>query len=202
MIEVREVRSRKEQKQFVEFPVRLYKDNPCFVPPLYMDEMKMFRKDFVYRDTCETIFFNEKNHEKRVRFSRIDGIDDPAVFKALLDAVERWALEKGMDTVVGPLSFSDLEREGLLIEGFDQPSTFEEQYNAPYYQKHIEACGYEKEVDWTECRLYAPKEEDPTLKKSCEFLMKRYKLHFGTAKNANDFLPTRTSTAPFPLRRA
>ncbi len=147
MIEIREVKSRKEQKQFVEFPVRLYKDNPCFVPPLYMDEMKMFRDDFVYRDTCETIFFNayedgkmvgriagiiqragnEKNHEKRVRFSRIDGIDDPAVFKALLGAVERWALEKGMDTVVGPLSFSDLEREGLLIEGFDQPSTFEEQ---------------------------------------------------------------------------
>ncbi|MBQ6542021.1 MAG: hypothetical protein IJU49_05415 [Lachnospiraceae bacterium] len=208
MIEVREVRSRKEQRQFVEFPVRLYKDNPCFVPPLYMDEMKMFRSDFVYNDTCETVFYNayqdgkmvgriagiiqraanEKNHEKRVRFSRLDGIDDPEVFKALLTAVEKWAREKGMDTVVGPLSFSDLEREGLLIEGFDQPSTFEEQYNAPYYQKHIEALGYEKEVDWTECRLYAPKEEDPTLKKGCDFIMKRYKLHFGEAKNANDFL--------------
>ena len=208
MIEIREVKSKKEQRQFVEFPVRLYKDNPCFVPPLYMDEMKMFRKDFIYNDTCETIFFtayedgkmvgriagilqkaaNEKNQEKRVRFSRIDGIDDPEVFRALFQAVEQWAVKKGMDTVVGPLSFSDLEREGLLIEGFDQPSTFEEQYNAPYYQKHIEACGYVKEADWTESRLYAPDEEDPDLQKTCDFILKRYKLHFGEARNVNEFL--------------
>ena len=209
MTEVREVLSKKEQRQFVEFPVRLYKGNPCFVPPLYMDEMKMFRKDFVYNDTCETVFFNaydgdgkmtgriagiiqkaanEKNNEKRVRFSRIDGIDDPEVFRALLNAVEEWALKKGMDTVAGPLSFSDLEREGLLIEGFDQPSTFEEQYNAPYYQKHIEACGYVKEVDWTESRLYAPDEEDPSLQKTADFIMKRYRLHFGEARNVNEFL--------------
>ena len=209
MITVKAVGSKREQKAFVDYPVKLYKDNPCFVPPLYMDEMKMFRKDFVYNDTCETAFFNaydeqgemvgriagilqkaanEKNHEKRVRFSRIDGIDDPEVFKALLGAVEGWAKEKGMDTVVGPLSFSDLEREGLLIEGFDQPSTFEEQHNAPYYQKHIEAAGYVKEVDWTESRLYAPEEEDPELQKTCDFIMKRYRLHFGTAKNVNEFL--------------
>ena len=90
-------------------------------------------------------------------FTRFDSINDKSVAKALFDAVERWASEKGMDTVCGPLGFSDLEREGLLIEGFDQLSTFEEQYNYYYYPALIEACGYAKDVDWTESQLRLPK---------------------------------------------
>lgn len=93
-----------------------------------------------------------------------------------------------MDTVCGPLGFSDLEREGLLIEGFDKLSTFEEQYNAPYYQRMIENCGYGKEVDWTESRIYPPEKNDGALARVTEKLMARYKLHFGPAKNVNDFL--------------
>ena len=98
------------------------------------------------------------------------------------------AVEKGMDTACGPLSFSDLEREGMLVEGFDEMSTFETQYNYEYIPKLVESLGYEKEVDWTESKIYPPAEDDGTMKKMADFVMKRYKLHFGEAKNIDDFI--------------
>lgn len=208
MIEVREVKTKKEQRLFIEFPLRLYKDCPYFVPPLYMDEKKMFTKNFAYNKTCESVFFlafkdgvlsgrisgiiqkaaNAKNNQKRVRFTRFDVIDDPEVTRALFDALEKWALAKGMDCVVGPLGYSDLEREGLLIEGFDELSTFEEQYNYPYYVRHLEALGYVKEVGWTESKIRVPENYDGKLDEMAEFVLKRYNLHIGTAKNVNQFL--------------
>lgn len=208
MITIKEVTTKKQQREFLNFPLNLYRNNPYFVPPLYGDEKKIFRSDYVYRDTCDSVFFlaydgdkpvgriegiiqrasNEKTGEKRCRFTRFDAIDDSAVSEALFGALESWALSKGMDTVCGPLGYSDLEREGLLVEGFDRLSTFEEQYNAPYYQQQIEALGYEKEVDWLESRLYAPKDDDGSLAKMAAYIMQRYHLHFGQAKNVNDFL--------------
>lgn len=208
MVTVKEVKTKREQREFLRFPLKMYRDNPYFVPPLYGDEKKIFRADYIYNDICEAVYFNayrdgrivgrisgilqksanEKNREKRVRFTRFDAIDDQEVADALLSAVENWARQKGMDTVCGPLGFSDLEREGLLIEGFDQLSTFEEQYNAPYYQRLIENCGYEKEVDWTESKIYAPEKNDGSLARVTEKLMARYNLHFGPAKNVNDFI--------------
>ena len=209
MITVKEVKTKKEQKEFINFPLKLYKDNPYFVPPLYCDEKKMFSDKFVYKDTCETIHLNaydeqgrmvgritgfiqkaanEKNHEKRIRFTHFDAIDSSEAAKALFSYIENWAREKGMDTVCGPLGYSDLEREGLLIEGFEELSTFEEQYNAPYYQRLIEDLGYQKEVDWTESKIYLPDEDDGTVQKMADFVMKRYKLHFGTAKSISDFI--------------
>ena len=207
MITIREAKTKREQREFLNFPLKLYADNPNFVPPLYGDEKKIFRSDYVYNDVCEAVYYNayrdgkivgrisgilqkaanEKNNERRVRFTRFDAIDDQEVATALFDAVEAWARQKGMDTVVGPLGFSDLEREGLLIEGFDQLSTFEEQYNAAYYQKLIENCGYEKEVDWTESKLYPP-EKEGALARVSEKLLARYNLHYGTAKSVNEFL--------------
>ncbi|MBQ1820300.1 MAG: N-acetyltransferase [Clostridia bacterium] len=209
MVTIKEVRSGTEQRAFLEYPLDLYRDNPCFVPPLYGDEKKIFSKDYIYNDTCETGYWlayrgetvvgrisailqkasNEKNHEKRVRFTRFDAIDDPEVAKALFGAVEQFARDRGMDTVCGPLGFSDLEREGLLVEGFDQLATFEEQYNAEYYGRLIEGCGYEKEVDWLESKLHAPAPETAAkLKKLSEQVLKKYDLHIGEAKNVNDFL--------------
>ena len=208
MVEVKEVKSKREQKEFLNFPLDLYRDNDCFVPPLYSDEKKIFSKKYVYNDICEAVYFNaykdgkiagrisgiiqiaanEKYNEKRVRFTRFDSINDKEVAKSLFDAVENWALEKGMDTVCGPLGFSDLEREGLLIEGFDELATFEEQYNADYYQTLIEDLGYKKEVDWTESKLYVPDKIDENFEKTVNFIMNRYKLKTGTAKNTNDFI--------------
>lgn len=209
MISIIKAETRKERKRFIDFPLKLYKGNPYFVPPLYMDEKKMFKKDFVYNDTCEAVYFNaydeegrmvgrisgilqkaanEKYGDRRVRFTRFDSIDDQAVADALFKAVEDWAREKGMDTVCGPLGFSDLEREGLLVEGFDQLATFEEQYNFEYYKTLVENCGYVKEVDWTESKLYPPERNDGSLERISEKILKRYNMHIGTAKNVNEFI--------------
>ena len=95
---------------------------------------------------------------------------------------------KGMEEVVGPLGFSDFEREGLLIEGFEELSTFEEQYNYPYYQKLIEHLGYQKEVDWVEHKLYPPKEPDKRLPELRDKIMKRYKVHLSETKSADEFI--------------
>ena len=131
---------------------------------------------------------NKKWGQKRVRFTRFDCIDDQEVANALFGAVERWAKSKGMEEVVGPLGFSDLEREGLLIEGFDELATFEEQYNYPYYQKLIENAGYQKEVDWIEHKLYLPKERDERLPRLSQKILDRYGLHMSEAKNTREFL--------------
>ena len=208
MVTIEEVRTRKQQKEFLDFPLKLYKGNPYFAPPLYMDEKKIFRKDFVYNDMCDSIHFNaykdgkmagrvsgiiqraanEKIGKKQVRFTRFDVIEDEEVAQQLLKALEDWAVQKGMDEVVGPLGYSDLEREGMLIDGFDQPATFEETYNHPYYQTFIENYGYQKEVDWTGSYIRIPKDYDGEVDKLAKFVMKRYNLHLGPARNTKDFL--------------
>ena len=208
MITVTEVQTKKQQKEFLDFPLELYKGNPYYTPPLYMDEKKIFRNDFVYNDMCDSIHFNaykdgkmagrisgilqkasnEKTGRKQVRFSHFDVIEDEEVAKALLKTVEDWAVSKGMNEVIGPLGYSDLEREGLLIDGFNYPATFEETYNYPYYQTFIENFGYQKDVDWTGSRLCVPKDYDGELDKLATFVMKRYNLHIGMARNTNDFI--------------
>ena len=208
MITITEVQTKKQQKEFLDFPLKLYKDCPNFTPPLYMDEKKIFRDDFVYNDMCESIHFNaykdgkmvgrisgilqkasnEKTGRKQVRFSHFDVVEDEEVAQKLLKTVEDWAVKLGMNEVIGPLGYSDLEREGLLIEGFDYPATFEESYNYAYYQGFVERFGYKKDVDWTGSRLRIPKDYDGELDKLSEFVMKRYNLHLGTASNTSDFL--------------
>lgn len=209
MIKIVEVKTKRQQKQFIEFPLKLYKKCPYFVPPLYSDELAMFKKNYHYYDQSEAICFNaydennkmvgriqgiiqkasnEKWNQKRVRFTRFDSIDDQEVANALFNAVEQWGKSKQMEEIVGPLGFSDLEREGLLIEGFNEMSTFEEQYNYEYYAKLIENEGYEKEIDWVERQLKKPLEIDERYERISKLMMKKYKLHFGEVKNMNEFL--------------
>ena len=208
MINIERVINKKQRRDFLEFPLRLYKGNPYFTPPLMMDERKIFRKNYVYTDCCEWVCFNaykdgamagriqgivqeasnQTTGKKQVRFNRFDVIQDEEVAKRLFEAVENWALERGMEEVVGPLGFSDLEREGLLIGGFDQAATFEENYNHPYYQTFIEDLGYQKEVDWTGSHLRVPEGYDGEMEKLSDFVMKRYHLHLGTARNTNEFI--------------
>lgn len=208
MITVKEVKSGRERKAFLDFPNELYKNNPCYVPPLYMDEKKIFGKQNAYYDTCESIYFlayrdgkvvgrisgmiqhasNAKTGERRVRFNRFDSLDDQEIANALFGAVEKWALERDYDTVCGPLGFSDLEREGLLIEGFDQTNTYEEQYNHPYYAKLIENCGYGKDVDWLEYRIFKPKEINKKIERIAQLTCQRYGLRMAESKSAKEFL--------------
>ncbi|MBO5653704.1 MAG: hypothetical protein J6S44_05775 [Clostridia bacterium] len=196
-IVIKEVRTAAEQKEFIRFPLRLYKKCPYFAPPLYSDERAIFQKTNAYSDTCESVFFlaerdgktvgriqgilqrqsNEMREEKRLRFTRFDAVEDQAVADALFGALEDYAKQKGLDTICGPLGYSDLEREGLLIEGFDKMSTGEEQYNYAYYPALIEACGYEKEVDWLEFYLRAPKEKNVMLARVAERSLELNRLH-------------------------
>ena len=187
----------------------MYKGNPCFVPPLYGDEKQIFSKNYMYYDQADAVYFNAyrdgrivgrisgilqnaanaKWGQSRARFTRFDAIDDQEVAAALFEAVENWAKSKNANEIVGPLGFSDLEREGLLIEGFDELATFEEQYNFDYYQRLIENCGYAKDVDWIERKVRIPQGGlDPRIGKVSGEMMAKYKLHFVQAKNTGDFL--------------
>ena len=193
------VTTKKERKEFVEYPLRLYKNNPYFVPPFYADEMNLFTSKNIYQKTCLSSFFLAKRGKETVgriqgiiqqqynairgqtqaRFTRFDCEDNPETAKALFEAVEGWAKEQGMNEMVGPLGYSDLEREGLLIEGFDYLSTFEEQYNYPYYAGLIEGCGYAKDVDWLEQRIFKLKDDPERYRKILDHTLKKYNLHFG-----------------------
>ena len=211
MVTILPVTTKKQRKQFVEFPLELYKGNANFVPPLYADEMSMFKDNYVYNDQSKSAFFlayredkvvgriqgilqmaaNEKWGQKRVRFTRFDSIDDQEVANALLSAVEQWGKTFGVQEIVGPLGYSDLEREGLLIEGFEHLATFEEQYNYAYYQKLIENYGYQKDVDWLEHQVRMPKgkEQDiERIKTLSARMLQKYNLHMGTAKNTSQFI--------------
>lgn len=208
MIRIVQATNSKEQKRFLDFPLKLYKGNPYFVPALYMDEKAIFKKDYYYNQTSESIFFNayddkkmvgriqgiiqhaanDKWGQKRVRFTRFDSIDNQEVANALFEAVVGWAKAKGMTEIVGPLGYSDMEREGLLIEGFDQPCTYEEQYNYDYYQELIENYGFEKDVDWLEHQLRAPKTLDPKLEQIVDWIMKKGNYRFAQFKTVKEIL--------------
>lgn len=209
MIEIIEVKTKKDRRDFVDFPTKLYKGNDYYVHPLRMDEMDIFNpKKNVSFDECDIVYYlakregvvvgricgvlqkvyNEKTGTKRVRFGRFDFIDDVEVSRALLSKVEEWAKSKGMNAIHGPLGFNDLDREGLLIKGYDRLATFEENYNYPYYKDHIEACGYEKEIDYFAHRIKLPTEKDERIERLAQMVLKRFNLHIATAKNKKDYL--------------
>lgn len=169
--------TRKELRDFTRFHINLYKDNPYFVPPLVIDDIDTLSpsKNPAF-EFCEADYFmayrdgkpvgriaaiinrqvNESSGQKAARFGFVDFIDDEEVSEALLHTVEDWARKKGMEKVIGPLSFTDLDKEGCLIEGYDQLSTMATIYNYPYYPRHFERLGYEKESDWVEFLMEVP----------------------------------------------
>lgn len=200
MITVVPVTTKKQLKQFVDFQPKLYKGNKYYVPPIRSDEIQVFTpKKSVHlgedaKAQCFLVFkdgkivgrvagiiqhnYNKKFNEKKARISRLDFINDFEVAKATLDAVEAWAKSEGMDSIHGPLGFNDLEREGLLIEGFDKLSTFETQYSFPYYYPMLEKCGYKKDVDWLEYQIKVPSTiPDVRASKLADLIAKRLNIH-------------------------
>lgn len=198
MIEVKKLsKDKRDLKKFVEFQLNLYKGNDFFVPPLLIDDMATLdpQKNPAF-DFCEADYFmaykngkavgrvaaiinrqvNESSSMKAARFGFIDFIDDEEVSKALMEAVEDWARQKGMEKVIGPLSFTDLDKEGCLIEGFDQLSTMATIYNYPYYARHIEKLGYEKESDWVEFIMTVPEGVPDKHLRIAEIVKKKYDL--------------------------
>ena len=196
MVTVREVKTSGDIREFIEFPLRMYQGCPWFVPPLYGDEKRIL-KSGGSNDEVESIFllaeqdgktvgriqgivekkYNKSRDSAQARFSRFDSIDDPKVAKALFDAVEKWAAGKGMTELCGPLGFNDLDREGLLVEGFEEESTFEEQYNYEYYGRLLEGLGFSKDVDWVEYELRMPEKRNEMLERVAKRAMEMNHLH-------------------------
>ena len=178
-ITIKPVTTKKEMKQFICFNYDLYKDSPYAVPELYTDVRDTFNPSTnAAYEFCEAQPFialrdnkvvgriaaiinhkaNSAWEKQCVRFGWVDFIDDAEVADALFTTVEQWGKERGMTEVQGPLGFTDFDPEGMLIEGFDRIGTMATIYNYPYYPKHMERMGYEKDADWVEYLLTAPTE--------------------------------------------
>ncbi|MBK8562610.1 MAG: hypothetical protein IPN76_04510 [Saprospiraceae bacterium] len=196
MVTIHEASSRSEVLEFLKFPFELYKDNPYWVPPLIHDDMVTLRKNpaFEYCDKCYWVAKkngkivgriagilskaeNQKTGKKLARFGWIEFIDDREVSTLLFKTVENWARQKGMNQIHGPLGFTDLDREGMLIEGFDELGTFATMYNHPYYLTHLEANGYGKSTDWVEFEIDVPTEIPPRMAEFSKKVAERFELH-------------------------
>ncbi len=209
-VEIKEVTSKKELKQFVKFSHKLYKGNPYYVPGLIEEEMMTLDKvKNPAFEVCDAIYFlaykngeiagriagiinrssNEVWKEKKARFGFVDFIDDNEVVDALFGAVEKWAHEQGMEDVQGPLGFTDMDHEGMLIEGFDQLGTMATIYNYPYYPKHMERLGYIKDQDWCEYKIFIPESVPEKHLRIGEIVMKRFGLKIMKFKNAKEIMP-------------
>lgn len=179
-IDIRKVSTKKELRDFVQLPYKLYAGNSCYVPDLESDIYNVFNPSqnsgLEFTDIMPFMAYdaqgnavgrivgiinhraNQKWNTRNVRFGLIEFVDDRKVSAALLSAVETWGKEHGMDQIQGPMGIFDFDKEGMLVEDFDQLSSMITIYNPPYYPVHLEALGYEKDVDWIQVCIEIPKE--------------------------------------------
>ena len=198
MMKVQKVTTKKELKQFVQFHYDLYRGNENAVPFIYFDEMATLDRDKNPSfDYCEADYFlackdgkvvgrvaaiinrraNERWNTNQVRFGWFDFVDDPEVSSALLKTVEDWGRERGMTEMIGPMGFIDTDREGMLVEGYDELASMYINYNYPYYPQHIERMGgFEKSNDWVEVKVKVPDVVPEKFAKVTEMVRKRYNL--------------------------
>lgn len=196
-VTIKKVTTKQELKRFIRFNYELYKGNPYSVPDLYDDMLNTFnrRKNAAF-EFCEADYFlaykdgrpvgrvaaiinnraNETWGKKEVRFGWIDFTDDTEVSEALIHAVEQWGKERGMTHITGPLGFTDMDAEGMLVEGFDQLGTMATIYNYPYYPQHIERLGFAKDADWVEYKIYIPDAIPDKHKRISDLIQRKYNL--------------------------
>lgn len=210
-VSIVEVKTRSQLRKFVDLPNKMYRDVPQFVPAFYGDDINDWnRKKNPAFKYCEARAFlayrdgkivgrigailshkaNETWNTKRMRFTQVDFIDDPEVSDRLFETVENWARQKGCDQVHGPLGFCDMDREGMLVEGFDRRSMFITYYNHQYYNEHLSRLGYEKDVDWVEYRIVVPEKGDPNYERFSrlsETVMRRYHLHKAQLRKRSEY---------------
>ena len=208
---IKKVETKHEMDDFVKLTDRLYDGCPYYVPDLRMDVRATFdpkkNAGLEFTDIQPFIAYNEKgdavgriagiiNHHandkwktKNVRFGLFDFIDDTDVSSALLDAVARWGQERGMDTLQGPMGITDFDKEGMLLEDFDQMGSMNTLYNHPYYPRHMEALGYEKEVDWVQVRIDIPQETPARYVRVAKYAKEMFNLKVKklTDKDINEF---------------
>lgn len=206
-VEIKKVTTKSELKRFIRFNYEFYKDNPYSVPDLYDDMLNTFspKKNAAF-EFCEADYFlalrdgkivgrvaaiinrraNETWNRKTVRFGWIDFVDDMEVSTALIDTVKQWGKERGMTEIEGPLGFTDMDAEGMLVEGFDQLSTMATIYNYPYYPQHMECLGLSKSADWVEMKIYVPDAIPEKHRRISDIIAKRYNLHIRKLKSKKE----------------
>ena len=198
-IEVKAINPTKDElKKYIQFGIDLYKCNDCYVPPLFFDEIDTLRPDkntafdfckaqsfMAYRDGQPvgriTAIINEvvnkRTGNNTMRFGWVDFIDDKEVVDALFKAAEDWGRQQGMTSIIGPMGFSDMDHEGMLVEGFNELGTMATIYNHAYYPTHMERMGYEKDADWVEFKIDVPKEIPEKMLKIGNIVQHRFGLH-------------------------
>lgn len=206
-IVVKEVKSKCELRKFVQFGIDLYKDNPYYCPPIFFDEINSFNpKTNPALEVCDFVIYmayrnnqivgrivgiinhraNEAWNVKKCRFGWFDFIDDYEVFKSLLDAVAQWGKSRGMSSLNGPVGFTDFDKEGLLIEGFDYNAPMASLYTHPYYIAHYERYGLVKEADWIEFQITPPTEAPERMRRIAKIVEQRNNLRTVKVKNSRE----------------
>ena len=197
-IEIRKINpTQPELRKYVKFGIDLYKGNPYFVPPLIFDEIETLRPDknpaFEFCQAQSFMAFrdgkpvgritgiinnkvNEKTGEKSLRFGFTDFIDDKDGVDALFNEIEKWGRQQGMTSIVGPMGFSDMDHEGMLIDGFEELGTMATIYNFPYYPQHMERMGFVKDAEWVEYRITIPDCVPEKYLRIADIVQKKYNL--------------------------
>lgn len=202
--------TKKELTRYVQFGIDLYKGNPYFVPPLIFDDVNTLLPEknpafdfseaqafMAYRDgkpvgritAIINRMLNGKTGRKEARFGFVDFINDPEVSSALFNAAEQWARDRGMTDMIGPMGFSDMDHEGMLVEGFDEMGTMATIYNYPYYPEHMDKMGYRKDTGWIEFRITIPERLPEKMERIAEIVLNKYKLKikkFTSAKQVKE----------------
>lgn len=210
MIEVRKIESKKDIKKFVQFQMDLYKDNTYFVPPIIKDELAIFDpdKNQVFKNADCWLFLAYKenkivgrvaaliNHieideqkKSKMRFGWLDMIDDIEVTKALLNEVQKIGQEKQLEFMEGPVGFSNMDKAGLLIKGFEELSTMITWYNHAYYKEHMEQLGYVKATEWVEFKFKTPNPIPDKINRFADIIAQRYRLKSLRFKTTKEILP-------------
>jgi len=210
MLTIKEVLTANDLKRFVTFPNKLYKDNPYYVPDLISDAIHTLdkRKNPAFEFSEGAYFLaydgkeivgrigvlvnhrsNEKWQQNRARFTHVDFIDNGQVSKLLFDTVETWAQERGYEAIHGPMGLTDMDHQGMLIEGYDELDMFITLYNYPYYANHLEKLGYRKEVDWLEYQVIMPDQPIEFLSKLSQRIALRYDFRLIHFNHKKEILP-------------
>lgn len=209
MITILPVTTKRQLSLFVDMPDRLFHKDPKFVPLLRDSEIEVLDKSknparafcewemyLAYKDgkpvgrVCAMLnkAYNEKWHKNRVRFNRLDFIDDQEVADALMEKVNAFAKARGAEELQGPIGFCDFDPEGMQVEGFEERNLMITIFTPPYYPQHMDRMGFQKDTDWVEFQLPVPQQGIPRVKKVSEYVLKRSGLHVMEFKKPNDVI--------------
>ncbi len=206
MVQVYEVKQKKDLKKFIELPYQLYRNDNNWIPPLKKSEwdfwtnhpglhkntVKLFLAEKNGRPAGRIVFlinkkYNALHNKKTARFFAFESVDDKEVIDKLFARVEEEARIYGMTHIHGPLGFNNLDHQGLQVEGFDWPQTMVSVYNFPYYKEHLERLGYNKEIDWVENRIKLNENAIKRGETGKKIVEKRYGLKAWQPRDKNAF---------------